>query len=179
MYYTEHNYKYQSRGVKTFSSAAVSQDICSERYRGHFAMNNPIISPWLTRLWLQQHREQRHGFIAKWRVKKTKKKQTPQRLVKWVSLCLALNKWMWTCLARTKNKPTGQSRGVLVGLLWSGRHCFVMVKVQLLGRKTNTKQAAILSRGIVLKWWPRVWLVFCFSQPESDPTCDCVVEASL
>lgn len=34
-----------------------------------------------------------------------------------------------------QNKPTGQSKGVLVGLLWSGRHCFVTVKVQLLGRK--------------------------------------------
>lgn len=34
-----------------------------------------------------------------------------------------------------KNKPYRPEQRVLEGLLWSGRHCFVMVKVQLLGGK--------------------------------------------
>lgn len=54
----ESDCKYQSRGVSDYSSTAVSQDMWSERYCGQCAMNNPIITPWLTCLWLQQHKEQ-------------------------------------------------------------------------------------------------------------------------
>lgn len=34
-----------------------------------------------------------------------------------------------------KNQAYRPQQRVLVGLLWSGRHCFVTVKVQLLGGK--------------------------------------------
>lgn len=50
-----------------------------------------------------------------------------------------------------KNKPYRPEQRVLEGLLWSGRHCFVTVKVQLLGGKTNTEYADILSDQIWLK----------------------------
>lgn len=66
---------------------------------------------------------------------KQTKKERKKTSVKWVILHSALNKWMRTCLAHIKKQAYRPQQRVLAGLLWSGRHCFVTVKVQLLGGK--------------------------------------------
>lgn len=82
----------------------------------------------------------------------------------------AFNKWMCVLvrracvyLAQRGKQAYRPEQRVLVGLFWSGRHCFVTVKVQLLGGKQIQEYADVLRDGIRLKYWWRVWVVFVFS----------------
>lgn len=67
------------------------------------------------------------------------RKAAQETLAKWLILLWALNKSARTCLAHIKTSPRPRGR-VLVGLLWSGRFCFVMVKVHISAGKTNTER---------------------------------------
>lgn len=69
---------------------------------------------------------------------------------------------VYACLAQTRKQAYRPEQRALVGLFWSGRHCFVMVKVQLSGGKQTQEHAAILRDEIRLKYWWRVWVVFVF-----------------
>lgn len=65
-----------------------------------------------------------------------------------VDVCLLV-----VCLAHTRKQAYRPEQRVLVGLFWSGRHCFVMAKVQLLEGKQIQECAAILHDKIRLNYW--------------------------
>lgn len=67
------------------------------------------------------------------------RKAAQETSAKWLILLWALNKSARTCLAHIKTSPRPRGR-VLAGLLWSGRFCFVMVKVHISAGKTNTER---------------------------------------
>lgn len=107
--------------------------------------------------------------LVYWEVEKKqipKKKPKKTRLVKWVILHSALNKWMRTCLAhKKKNKPTGRSKGSLWvcygvgGIVLSRLRCNFSEenKYRVCCHSQWSDQAQVMVESLVC---------LCFSQPE-------------